>query len=104
MNEIDKIRLNDIGTIFRIRILDNDEPVDLSGTTVKTIKFRKPDKTVVEKSAEFYTDGTDGYIQYTAVSGDIDVSGVWHIQAYIKFADQEWHTTLDSFMVSKNIS
>lgn len=103
MEEIDKIRFGDVGTIFRIRILDSGVPVDLSGCTTKEILFRKPDDTSVTKTASFFTDGKDGYIQYVTTSGDLDISGVWNIQGFIGFSTQSWHTTIDSFLVSTNI-
>lgn len=103
MAEIDKIRIDDVGTVFRIRVLDGTVPANLSACLIKEIKFRKPDKTTVVQDADFYTDGADGYIQYVTISGDIDQSGIWSIQAHIAFTEQDWHTTTDTFLVSHNL-
>lgn len=105
MADIDKIRIGDVGTVFRIRVLDSEsqEVTDLSSCIEKQITFKKPDGTVVDVDAEFYTNGADGYIQYVTVSGDIDQSGIWSIQGHIGFTEQDWHTTTDTFLVSKNL-
>jgi maltoporin len=104
MEEIEKLRLGDVGTIFRIRIIDVDGVVDLHDCTVKQIIFKKPDGSYVEQEAEFYTDGSDGYIQYTSVSGDLDQAGKWRIQSHVEFSiNDSWHTTTDSFLVSENL-
>jgi len=105
MEEIDKLRLGDVGTVFRIRIIDKaEEAIDLKDCIVKQIIFRKPDDTYVEKDSDFYTDGSDGYIQYTTIFGDLDQAGIWHIQSHIEFdVSNSWHTTIDSFLVSENL-
>jgi len=78
-----EVHQNDFGTIFRITISDGDDSVDISSATTKQITFRKPDGTVVTQTAAWYTDGTDGILQYTTVDGDLDTVGFWKIQARI---------------------
>jgi hypothetical protein len=104
MEEITKLRLGDVGTVFRIRVVEDDLPVDLQSCTVKQILLKKPDGTYLTKTASFYTNGLDGYIQYTSIDGDIDQTGIWKIQGYVEFTNQGWHTTIDSFLVQTNIS
>ena len=103
MLEIDKIQVGDIGTAFRIRVMDDGVLVDISSCTTKHIIFKKPDGTVVIEDADFYTDGTDGYMQYVAVTGDLDQAGKWKIQGYVEFNTVGWHTVKDSFLVSDNL-
>ena len=60
--------------------------IDIS--TASSMKFLvlKPDGTTTTWTAEFADDGADGVIQYTTVSGDLDQSNIWYIQAQITFA------------------
>lgn len=103
MLEIDKIQVGDVGTAFRIRVMDDGVLVDISSCTTKHIIFKKPSGAVVVKDADFYTDGTDGYMQYVSVANDLDQAGKWKIQGYVEFATVGWHTVQDSFLVSDNL-
>jgi hypothetical protein len=90
----------DIGTIFRLTIVDTSAvAIDVSTATVKYIYFRKPDGTLVKQTAAFYTDGSDGIIQYTSVSGDIDKIGDWQVQGYVETSDGKFYTQLAEFEV-----
>jgi hypothetical protein len=88
----------DIGTIFRLTIVDTDgDAIDVSTASVKYIYFRKPDGTLVKETAAFYTDGSDGIIQYTSVSGDIDTIGDWQVQGYVETTDGKFFTEIAEF-------
>jgi hypothetical protein len=90
----------DIGTIFRLTITDTAGTViDVSSAAVKYIYFQAPDGTKTKETAAFYTDGTDGIIQYTAVSGDIDQVGLWQVQGYVETTDGKFFTRKASFTV-----
>jgi len=102
-DDIEKLQVGDVGTAFRIRILDDDVVVNLSTCTEKQIIFKKPDDTIVEEDAVFYTDGSDGYIQYVSVEGDIDQTGKWKYQGYVEFGATSWHTNYVSFLVKDNL-
>ncbi len=101
------IHVGDTGTRFELPIVDmiNDVSVavDISSATVKTIKFRGPDNVTVSKTAGFTTDGTDGKIDYTSITNDIDQRGQWKIQAYIEMPSGKFHTSMSSFGVSGNL-
>ena len=77
-----ELHLNDIGTVIRVRIIDEatDAALDVSGATTKQIIFKKPDNVSVTKTAVFTTNGSDGYIQYVTVANDLDVDGTWKVQ------------------------
>jgi len=79
------IHLNDIGTTFRLKIVESNTTtaLDISGATDLRIKFEKPDRTTVTQLAEFTTDGIDGYIEYVTVDGDLDIEGKWRVQGII---------------------
>lgn len=76
-------RVGDVGTVLRITVTEGGAPVDISSATTKQIKLRDPSGNVSTKTASFYSDGSDGIIQYTTVDGDLDEAGTWHLQAYL---------------------
>lgn len=99
----DEIHLNDIGTVFKTTIKEGSSAVDISSATTKRIHFRKPNGTVVQQTASFFTDGTDGILTYTSVSSDLDVLGKWKLQGYVVLAAGTWSTSIESFVVHKNL-
>ena len=60
--------------------------------------------TVLTKTASFYTDGSDGIIQYTTINGDLDTAGEWGVQAYIVSASGTWHSDIIPMRVYPNVS
>ena len=98
------IRVGDIGTVFRLTIVDEvEDPVNISAATTTDIKFQKPDKTSVVQTASFTTDGVDGDIQYVTVLDDLDISGKWKIQAHIITPVGEWRSEIETFWVQENL-
>lgn len=79
----DEIFVGDVGTALRLRVTENGEAVDVSLVGAKQIKLRTPDGRVVTKTAQFTDDGTDGYIEYVTIAGDLDVPGKWRIQGFL---------------------
>lgn len=94
---------NDIGTVFEVIIKDGTAIVDISGATTKQIIFKKANGETVTKTATFKTDGTDGKIQYTTVTNDLDVEGTWEIQAFVILASGEWMSDVSRFVVNRNL-
>ena len=85
----------DLGTIFRLAITDTaGTAIDVSSGATKYIYFQDPDGTKTQKTAAFYTNGTDGKIQYTTIAGDIDMVGTWQVQGYVE-------TSLGKFWTKK---
>lgn len=99
-----EIHAGDIGTIFRITIKDGDSIVDVSNVDSKIVYLQKPDSSTLTKAASYYTDGTDGIIQYTTESGDLDQVGTWQIQARIDFGTDVFNTNIDKFKVLRNLA
>ena len=99
-----EIHAGDIGTIFRITIKDGDSIVDVSSVDSKVIYLQKPDNSTLTKAASYYTDGTDGIIQYVTESGDLDQIGTWQIQARIDFGTDVFSTNIDKFKVLRNLA
>lgn len=99
------IRQNDIGTEIRVQISNcSDVPIDISTCSSKEIIFKKPNGTLVTKSASFVTDGADGLIYYTIESGDLDTVGTWKIQAVVSFGSYDFHSNFESFRVYRNLT
>lgn len=98
------IHLNDIGTIFRVSVVDeSDASIDVSGALTKSIVFRKPDGTTVTQTADFYIDGTDGIIQYTSIADDLDQTGTWQLQAFVELPGGAWSSEVQAFKVRGNL-
>lgn len=96
-----------IGLIFRATVKDeNGDAIDLSGASTKELHFEAPSGAGKEMTAAFYTDGTDGVIQYTTVSGDLDEDGTWSVQAYVVDAGLgiNGHSTKHQFEVVANLA
>lgn len=100
-----EIHLNDIGTMFKITILDQDETAkDISSYTTKQFIFRKPSGTLLTKTASFFTNGSDGILYYTSVSGDLDEIGVWKLQVSINDGVSNYRkTNVGNFRVFENL-
>lgn len=99
-----QIHKDDIGTVFRILIKNqDDEVVNIAGATTKDIIFTKPTGDRSVKAGSFYTDGTDGYLQYTTVSGDLDVVAQWQLQAHIVQSGTSFKSDIYSFRVYPNL-
>lgn len=96
---------NDVGTIFKVKIVDCDtgDVIDISAATTLQITFKKPDKKTVTKTAAFSTDGSDGYLQYVVVDGDIDMVGIWNLQAYVAGVGFKNNSTVGTFVVDDNL-
>ena len=100
---ITKIHYNDIGTIFRITLVDCGEPVDISLASIKTILFSDPDGDVVAQTAEFTTDGSDGKIEYVTVDEDLNSIGTWKIQGKVVTPSGSWSSDIGKFKVYSNL-
>tara|TARA_Y100000296_G_C5157726_1_gene250087 strand:+ start:1040 stop:1366 length:327 start_codon:yes stop_codon:yes gene_type:complete len=105
---VEQAHVNDIGTIFRVTVYDMTSTggttvADISTATTKQFTFKRPDGTTFNKTAVFTTDGTDGDIQYLSVDGDLNVSGTWHLQAYVVTSAGNWKTDVGHFRVYENL-
>lgn len=98
-----EIHAGDIGTIFEVTVMDGTEVVDISTATVKQFLFDAPGQATVTKDAAFVTDGADGKLRYTTVSGDLAYTGIWRLQVYIEMPTGKWHSDIASFTVHENV-
>ena len=100
----DPIFEDDIGTVFEFTITECingvDTVVDVSSQSSMSFFFKKPDKSLLTKTPSFTTDGTDGKIEYTTLTGDLDAPGDWFLQAEVVIpASGTFRTSLIAFTV-----
>ena len=75
----------DFGAVtFVIQFVNAGSAVDISTYTTLTIRMGPSGGTINDFTASFTTDGTDGQIEYTLASSDIDTEGVWLIQGKVE--------------------
>lgn len=98
------IRVGDVGTVLEATILENGAALDISAATEMILYLRKPNRAVLEKTAIFQTDGTDGIIQYTTVEDDLSMAGHWDIQGKVTLPGGEWKSTIRGFEVEANLA
>ena len=105
---IEEAHVSDIGTVFRVTVYDTDSAgatsaLDISAATTKQFIFGKPDGTTSTKTATFTTDGSNGQLEYSTVSGDLDTAGTWSLQVYFATSGGSWRTDVGTFKVYENL-
>jgi len=98
-----EIHVQDIGTILKTTVKNGTSVVDISSATTKSIILGKPDNTSSTKDGTFTTDGTDGQLQYTTITDDLDQIGWWKIQAHVVSSSGSWKSDIGNFEVHRNI-
>jgi len=99
------INKGDVGTIFRLIVTDKDGVlIDISTADTKFIYFHSPAGQNIKKDAEFFTDGTDGILQYVTIDGDIDVFGLWSLQGYVETSLGKFFTEKATFTVYSTLA
>ena len=99
-----KIYLNDVGTRFEVTTKDDGIVVDISGATTKQILFKKPSGSLLTKNGDFTTDGTDGKLEYSVITDDLNEVGVWKIQTKIILGGGVWSSEIEMFEVFQTLS
>ena len=98
-----EIHYGDIGVNFNITVMNGTAVLDVSNADDIYIIFQRPDGSDLTKTATLVTNGTDGNIRYTSVSGDLDQIGTWQIQAKVDFGASVFSTDIQKFKVYRNI-
>ncbi|MDQ3007191.1 MAG: BppU family phage baseplate upper protein [Chloroflexota bacterium] len=99
----DNIQVGAIGLVITLTIMEDGAAVNISSAATRKIKIRKPDGTVLEKDAAFTTNGSDGKLTYTTVSGDIDQVGQYKVQAYVEMSSFTGHSTIRTLDAKNNL-
>jgi len=101
------IQEGSIGLQIQYTVLKEDgTPQNISSANVpgsKKLVFTRPNGTVITKDAQFGTDGLDGLLTYTTISGDLVPSGIYQIQADLTMPNFQGRTATDTFQVYKNL-
>ena len=103
MAVVSEVHLNDVGTVFEITLKDGSSIADISSPVSLNIIFRKPNRSILTKTAVLTTDGTDGKLQYVAIAGDLNAKGKWSIQAAVVLASGSWKSDISTFEVFANL-
>lgn len=94
-----EVHVGDFGTEIGVTVKEKGVIVDLSAASAKTFKFRKPGGGLVEKAAQFKTDGTDGRLIYVVESGFLDSPGDWSGRVYLELGSWGGHSSRFTFDV-----
>ena len=98
------VRVGDVGTVITVAVQDEDEEVlDISDATALTLYLRKPNRTYLTKTPTLYTDGTDGMVTYTSISGDWSVSGTWGVEVKVTFGTTVYNSSIGTFAVKETV-
>lgn len=98
-----EIHEGDVGTKILVTITDDGAAVDLSDAISLSLFIKKPDGAVLNRVATLNSDGTDGKIKYITISGDLDVAGVYKLQARIALPAGSFYSSSTNFKVHCNI-
>jgi len=99
------LHVDDIGTMLRFTIKENNAAVDLSGSDFvsATLHLQKKDKTIVYFPMTFWTDGKDGKVKVVTQQGNVDQKGTWKAQIYVQMTSGSWHTSIVDLTVEANL-
>ena len=83
-----KITVNDIGITLRVTFQENDAALDVSTSTAKRILLQAPDGTIDTYTASYFTDGSDGKIEYKTIAV-LAKRGTWKFRGQVEFSASE---------------
>ena len=111
---VDSIQAGVVGAVIRVTCVAPQTaaekssgaprvPIDISATTVKELIFRKPDGSVVTKTADFSTNGEDGALEWSTEAGDVEPWGTYMVQPNIAIPGFTGRGQRVPFEVLKNL-
>jgi hypothetical protein len=96
--------VHDAGSILKLQVVDQDgEAVSLTAATAKEFWFRKPGNIHTKVDALFFTNGADGWLQYTFTANDMTSPGTWFAQAVVTLPGSLLHSSYYQFNVEPNL-
>ena len=103
----EELHYNDTGTVIMTTINDcvsgKSSPLDVSEAVSVSLVLKSPSGTSSAKPAVFDTDGSDGKVKYTTVSGDLNEIGTWRMQVLVNFATSSFRSNVKTFKVYENL-
>jgi hypothetical protein len=103
-----EIHVGDIGTVYRVHVLDDDHEFDISAATTSELIFQMPNGVIFHKSASITSEGSPPdawFLEYEVQPGDgIGSPGEFHdnegplaVQAFLEWADgKRWHSNIQT--------
>jgi hypothetical protein len=95
-----------VGSTPTIEITLRDEAgnlVDLTEATV-TIILKSPAAAAVPFAGTLSTTPSDGVVKYICTTADLNVPGIWHVQAHAVFTDLlEYYSNIETFTVDPKL-
>ena len=80
----ENIHVDDFGWVGKLTLKQDGSAIPIDSYTTKQFVFRDPDGTALTaKTADFDSDGTDGKLKYTVLTGEINKAGNWKVAARI---------------------
>jgi len=98
-----KIHIGDIGTVFNVTLTEGVDILDISTATELYVIFGKPDSTSIEVSASFQTDGSNGVLIFLTTGAELDMVGMWKIQARVVMPAWAGYSGIAEFEVFPNL-
>ena len=98
-----EIHVNDVGTKVLVTVTDGSSAVNISSATTKELIIKKPSGTKLTKATSFTSDGTDGKMQYSIASDDLDEAGSYKLQGKVVISDGTFYTDIHTFKVHRNL-
>jgi hypothetical protein len=92
----------DIGHVFTMTVIENGAAKNIAAASSKQFVFFHPrDATLLVVTAAFVTDGSDGKLTYTTISGDLSQEGLWRVQAALTLPTWTGRTSIVDFEVDR---
>jgi len=100
-----ELQMNAVNAKIEITNVEDGAVLDVSTVTTKEIVFKKPNNTIVTKTAAFTTTGVDGKIKYMTEPAFLDQAGTWYLQAHLVFpaSGYDGRGAIGVFIVKANL-
>lgn len=98
------LRLGAEGVKIQISLNNCGEAIDLTTATTTDLHIIKPDDTVVVWSASPIGDATDGVLEYTTITGDLDQLGYYYGEVYLVNSTYNGNSARFEFKVVDDIN
>jgi hypothetical protein len=100
-----ELQMNAVNAKIEITNVEDGVVLDVSTVTSKQIIFKKPNGTLVTKTASFTTTGVDGKIKYMTEVAFLDAAGTWQMQAILTFpaSGYDGRGAIGTFIVKANL-
>jgi len=91
------------GSQIIIELREDGRAVDVSSFSSYSVYLRSPAGATIQKTAQLYTDGTDGRITFQIAHGDLNETGTWWLQAEVADATRRIRSRPIQFYVQEAI-